>query len=269
MPGLVFWSYRELLLLCTLKNFRMCKFDGSRVLKRCLNALIAAIIMMHAPIGYAQQIPGYLTDEDLETAAVQTEAEKLFKSGNYTQAHYVYINELAPIGDKFAQYMLGFMNFYGLGVEEDHIRASAWYRLAAERNGPSFVAIREKVLDQFNETELQRSDQVFLELRKKYSDIAVRMWLVRRDFEAVSEVATGSRIGRTSSVVTVVRPRDGGSRSQAHELYQRSITKHMHEHLDHITATLRIPPVDTKLTKGKLEELEERVDVYLTQITDR
>ena len=240
-------------------------------MNRILTVVASAVCIIYAQGACAQRVSGFQVDEDLETATVQSTAESLFKSGRFEDAYYMYVNELAPIGDKYAQYMLGFMTYNGLGVEEDRIRASAWYRLAAERNAPGFVAIREQMLGELNESDLQRSDEAYLELRKKYSDIAVRMRLVRRDFEMASEIPTGSRIGSTSSSVTVIQFGNGGrtGSSKSHDSYTRSIRLRMQEHLDHITAALRIPPVDGNLTERQLQELEEKVSVYLAQISDR
>ena len=64
----------------------------------------------------------------METLRVQQKAEALFERGNYERAYFIYRNELAPIGDKYAQYMLGYMHLTGKGATEDRVAATAWYR---------------------------------------------------------------------------------------------------------------------------------------------
>ena len=72
--------------------------------------------------------------------------DELYERGEFERAYLIYRDELASIGDKYAQYMVGFMHLTGKGVDEDPVAASAWYRLAAERGTPEFVAVRDFLL---------------------------------------------------------------------------------------------------------------------------
>ena len=64
------------------------------VLTACL-ALPAAFAQDYSPSG------GYVTDA--MTLSVQEKAEELFQREDYERAHLIYLKELAPIGDKYAQ----------------------------------------------------------------------------------------------------------------------------------------------------------------------
>ena len=235
-----------------------------RNLNHKLIILFLAIAFGHAAPAIAQQSGGVLSvDLDSKTLSVQAKAEELFERGDYRRAHIIYLNDLAPIGDKYAQYMLGFMILRGLGVEQDPVLASAWYRLAAERGKPEeFVAIRDDVLGSLDAVDRRRSDDVYLGLRRAYSDIAISMREASEEFENVSQVSTGSRLGGTSSAITIVEPRTGGAQS-ADVLIIR--TQHrMQRHLDRITKTLGIDRIDAEtVTAGQLADLEEQVQEYV------
>ncbi|MDH3757613.1 MAG: SEL1-like repeat protein, partial [Gammaproteobacteria bacterium] len=167
------------------------------------------------------------------------------------------------IGDKYAQYMLGYMSLSGLGVEEDPVLASAWYRLAAERGEPEeFVRIRDDLLGSLDAPGRERSDQVLLDLRREYSDIAISMREARKEFENLSQVMTGTRLGDTSSAVTIVEPRAGNDLS-VDELNYR-IQRRMQRHLDNVTEKLGIERIDAKtVTAAEIEALEASVREHL------
>lgn len=107
-------------------------------------------------------------------------ADKLFEEGNYERAFFIYENDLAPIGDKYAQYMIGYMYLVGKGVPEDAVHASAWYRLAAERGYQPFSEASETLYASLSDQQREISDQAYQQLRQEYGD----MWIVRRMLEA-------------------------------------------------------------------------------------
>jgi hypothetical protein len=232
-----------------------------------LTVLFLAIAFGFGATAIAQQSGGMLNvDLDSKTLNVQAKAEELFERGDYRRAHIIYRNDLAPIGDKYAQYMLGFMILRGLGVEQDPVLASAWYRLAAERGEPEeFVAIRDEVLGSLDFADRGRADDVYLDLRREYSDIAISMREASEEFESLSQVSTGSHLGVTSSAITIVEPRTGVAQS-ADVLIIR--TQHrMQRHLDRITKTLGIDRIDAEtVTSGQLADLEEQVQEYVARI---
>lgn len=217
---------------------------------------------------FAQQSSGNLSvDLDARTLSVQAKAEELFDREQYRRAHVIYLNDLAPIGDKYAQYMLGFMSLGGLGVEQDPVLASAWYRLAAERGEPEeFVEIRDELIEQLDAVDKARSDATYLALRRDFSDIAISMREAREAFDDLSTVTTGSRLGSSpSSAVTIVEPRAGSSMSGDALIHRTQ--RRMQDHLNHITSKLGIDRIEAEtVTAGQLTDLEERVRAYIGRL---
>ncbi|MCH7820683.1 MAG: SEL1-like repeat protein [Proteobacteria bacterium] len=111
----------------------------------------------------------------------QEKVDSLFEKGDYERAMFIYKKELAPIGDKFAQYMVGYMHLAGKGVHADAIVASAWYRLAAERGNEQFVRVRDKLLALMNDEQRARSDSLFIELRRRMGDAVLISQLIKED----------------------------------------------------------------------------------------
>lgn len=233
-----------------------------------LKILVFLIAFGQVPDAGAQQSAGNLSVElDAKTLSVQAKAEDLFQREHYRRAHVIYLNDLAPIGDKYAQYMLGFMSLSGFGVEQDHVLASAWYRLAAERGEPEeFVAIRDELLEQLDAVDRQRSDAIYLQLRRKFSDIAISMREAREAFGDLGQVTTGSRLGNSpSSAVTIVEPRAGSSVSGDAHIYRTQ--RRMQDHLDYVTSRLGIDRIEAEtVTASMLSDLEARVEEYVSQL---
>ncbi len=234
-------------------------------LKICV-ALSACLALSGA---FAQDVSssgGYV--KDARILSIQDKAEELFEREDYKRAHIIYRNELAPIGDKYAQYMVGFMSMTGLGVHEDPVLASAWYRLAAERHTAEFIAVRDDLHRRLDTVEMERSDGIYLRLRREYSDIAVRMREVRKDYELLRSGPTGSRMGRSSSPVIIVKPREGSSMSM--DAYEHEVERRMQKHLDFIARALEIERVDAdQLGSTQLDGLEAQVMAYVSRIDDR
>jgi len=226
--------------------------------------LAVSIIIGHAAAAAAQQSASNLSvDLDARTLSVQAKAEELFQRGDYRRAYVIYRNDLAPIGDKYAQYMLGFMSLNGLGVEQDPALASAWYRLAAERGEPEeFVAIRDELLGQLDAENRARSDEMYLGLLREYSDVVISMREAREAFDVLRQVTTGSRLGSPASAVTIVEPSTGNIQSGDALIHR--MQRRMQDYLDHITRTLGIDRIEAEaLTAGELSALERQVQEYV------
>jgi TPR repeat protein len=112
---------------------------------------------------------------------LQDKADSAFAKGDYGQALEVYQKELAPLGDKYSQYMVGYMYLAGKGVQEDAILASAWYRLAAQRETEQYVRIRDSLLALCNDEQRSRSDQLYTSLRREMGDLILVAQLVESD----------------------------------------------------------------------------------------
>ena len=199
--------------------------------------------------------------------SLSEKAERLYREGHWERAHFIYINELAIYGDKYAQYMAGYMFLEGRGVEPDPVRASAWYRLAAESGAPEFIEVRDELLESLSEESLAASDSIYIELRKQYSDIVLALNLARQEREQLREGTTGSRLSTTSSSVTIVDPQSGSAISGSE--FERRIKARIKLRLDYITKVLGVAELDAELSNSEFEALAEQVDEYLQVIADR
>jgi hypothetical protein len=162
---------------------------------------------------YAQRSSELSADfPNTRTMAVQDKVDKIFDAGNFKRAFFIFKNELALLGDKYAQYMVGYMYQTSMGIEEDRITASAWYRLAAERGTPEFIAVRNQALRKLDDAEIRYSNARYKELRLAYCDLAVLLSSMKRDHKEL-EGRTGSRIQSSSSAMTVIETDRGTIRS--------------------------------------------------------
>lgn len=203
---------------------------------------------------------------DARTLRIQTKAEALYVSGEFKRAHFIYVNELAGRGDKYAQYMAGFMCLMGQGVPEDPIVASAWYRLSAEREAPEFMVVRDRLLQSFSPEQRARSDSHYLDLRKQYSDLVIVMKLVEEDLEKLRFETTGSRIPGRSTMVTMVDPNSGSTVSA--DYYRNRVLRLMQSRVDFITTQLDIDALDAELSGAEVAELWERINEYVAVVDD-
>lgn len=197
----------------------------------------------------------------------QAKAEDLYRSGHWERAYFIYVNDLAAVGDKYAQYMAGYMWLNGKGVSRDAVRASAWYRLAAERGDAGYVAVRDELLESMSESDLALSDEIFIALRKKYSDLVLALGHLRKERMALEERPTGSRLPGGSSLVTIVDPRTGQTITRSE--YERRIASSMKVRLDYITDKLDIDEVEPDMSNREFEDLVSQVETYLLKINDR
>ena len=202
------------------------------------------------------------TTVDAKTVRVQNKAEEVYSRTDYKRAFSIYINELAPIGDKYAQYMVGFMYLTGKGVEEDRIAASAWYRLAAERGTKEFVQVRDQMMRSLDDEDRAESDRMFIELRKEYGDLVLLTRAIREDYEHLKSF-TGSRISGGSSPVVVVQM--SGSTASGPDYYRR-IEERLQARLDYIAERTEVGIVDHDVHTFDIEEVEEKIDTYLGRI---
>ena len=226
--------------------------------------ILLFVVLAIAPVSVVQaQGRGF----DTSTLRLQAKADNLYRKGHWERAHFIYVNELAAKGDKYSQYMAGYMCMHGKGVERDKIRASAWYRLAAERDGPEFVAIRDQTLETMSEEEMLESDAIFLDLRQRYSDLVLMLDDIEEEREAMSETPTGSRLSGSSSAITVIDPATGDT--IARNEYLRRLEKRMQVKLDYLAEKLGSGPLDPDMSDGEFRELRDRVGEYLQAVNDR
>jgi len=226
--------------------------------------IFLALSMCLQPFVAAAQDPSSFPSVPMtsRTLQVQQQAEDVFERTDYKRAFFIYRNELAPIGDKYGQYMVGYMYLTGKGVEEDIVAASAWYRLAAERGIKEFMQTSDQLMDSLDDEQIALSDQQFIELRKKYGDLVLLIRAVRDDYELLRS-RTGSRLSGSSSMLTVVDPNSSGSvRSGAN--YYGSVEKRIEARLEFIAEHTSIEIID--LNSMNMSEIESRVNEQLEEL---
>lgn len=188
--------------------------------------------------------------------AVQEKVDKLFDAGDFKRAFFIYRNELAPLGDKYAQYMVGYMYQTGMGIEEDRITASAWYRLAAERGTPEFIAVRDQALRKLDDTEMRFSDARYKELRAEYCDLSVLLSSIKRDHKEL-EGRTGSRIQSSSSAMTVIETSRGTVRSGSD--YYGKIRQQLAFRVKLLAELGDFEDIETDIDKINIRDIEHKV----------
>ena len=208
-------------------------------LMKCINTLLIAVTLFVCAPAMAQWAEFPTGDLDARTMRIQAKVESLYERGDYKRAHFIYSNELARQGDKYAQYMTGYMYLMGQGVAKDPVKASAWYRIAAERRAPEFIAVRDQVLQSLNDEQRARSDELFVELRKEYSDLVIIMGLLVEDLKALKTASAGSQPS-------------GNAQTR----------------LDFITTRLDLDPIPAEQVERQVDVLWERVRDYLSAVDD-
>lgn len=197
---------------------------------------------------------------------IQDKAESLYERGDYRRAHIIYSDELARLGDKYAQYMAGYMYLMGQGVMEDPVMASGWYRLAAERDAPEFAKVRDQLLRSFDAEQRRRSDALYIELRKEYSDLALIMRLLEQDLEEMEEGTSGSRVSGRGSSAVIVYPRSG--MSVPADQHADRIIRSAQARLNFLVEELEIEPLELNMSHEELNGLRARVNEQLATIDD-
>jgi len=232
-----------------------------------LSVFVAVAFCLTAPGVFAQgtgPFPGSAVDS--KTRRVQERVEELFEEGEYERAHFIYRNELAPIGDKYAQYMVGYMYLTGIAVDEDPVLASAWYRLAAERSYKEFLNERDQLLKVFTDMDLIRSDELYLQLRQQYSDVVLLLAQIETDIDLMKS-GTGSRLSGGGGSVTIVDARSGSSISGVQFFGQ--IRRRTTARLKFMAQQLGRPDLNTNADDVDLDELKRIVREFTATITDR
>ena len=202
---------------------------------------------------------------DTKTLRVQDQAEEVYERTEYERAFFIYRNELVPIGDKYAQYMVGFMYLTGKGVEEDRVAGSAWYRLAAERGTKEFVAARDRLMALLDDEQTAASDRLFIELRKQYGDLVLMLQAMRREQEILRS-RTGSRVGSSDTMpMTIINVGRGGGSTTGPDYYGR-IERRMKARLDYLEQRTSIEIMDGNVGAADLDAIERQVSEQLSRL---
>jgi hypothetical protein len=195
--------------------------------KTLLSTLLSVLfVLLAGPLAAVadENFPGQ--EPDRRILRTQEKVDALFEKGDYERAMFIYREELAPRGDKYSHYMIGFMYLTGKGVPQDIVQASAWYRLAAERGHEVFVSARDELLAVFDDNARQHSDNAYRELRSQLSDVALLSGLIRVDLESFRrEILSRPEVMRNFQA-------SGGKSGRIWRL--ESIVEQMRERLDYL-----------------------------------
>ena len=237
-----------------MSNFRSRLTFYSAILV-CLQVSLAAA---QVPVGHPS-VP-----LDVKRLEVQDHANRVYERSDYKRAFFIYSNELAKLGDKYGQYMVGYMYLTGKGVEQDTLAASAWYRLAAERGVGQFIAVSDRLWLGLDVSQQARSDELFVQLRKRYGDLALVMKAARDDYDVLRS-RTGSRLGNNSSPLTIIDPNSALTSSQGADFYGK-IEKRIQARLNFVALYTGIEvDIDNPRTFS-MTSLEKQVDEFLDEL---
>jgi len=230
-----------------------------------LTFFVAVLVCLQVSLAAAQVLVSQRgVPLDVKRLEVQNHANQVYERSDYKRALFIYRNELAENGDKYGQYMVGYMYLTGKGVEEDRVLASAWYRLAAERGVDQYIAVSDRLWLSLNASQRSRSDQLFVQLRKQFGDLALVMQAARADYDLLRS-RTGSRLGVNTTALTVIDPNNATAPRLGVDYYGR-IEKRMQARLNFIAVYTGIEIVVDNPRSISMTRLEQQVDEYLDEL---
>ena len=208
-------------------------------------------------VTYAQTVkyfPGNAPDQRVQRT--QERVEELYMAGSFERALLIYEKDLAPLGDKYAQYMVGYMHLNGQGVDIDKSEALAWYRIASERGEPVLVRARNELTSAMNDAEIARANRSYIELWKSIGDTSLIMNLIRQDMNVLKE-RTGSRIAAAqgSGPSIVYKP----TGQMAGPNYYREIRLRLEARLTYIDTKVEVTDVALQPEYDEIQSLENQV----------
>lgn len=124
-----------------------------------------------------------------------------YNKEDYAKA-LAFFRKAAFYADKPSQAMIAEMLWNGRGIPQDRSAAYAWADLAAERNTPEMVALREAFWGELDEEGRRRALQAGEEIYARYGDDVAQprvLAALRRE----KSKRTGSRLGSTTANVKV------------------------------------------------------------------
>jgi hypothetical protein len=199
-----------------------------------------------------KQFPGAPLDE--RTLRTQERVEELYQQGEFARALMIFEEDLAPKGDKYAQYTIGYMHLNGQGVPSNRARALAWYRLAAERGAPALVEARDSLSAKLTDEEIAESSRIFAELWNDMGDNRILLDLILDDLSILKE-RTGTRIpGAVSGPLTVIDMSGSGA---ANERFYLEVEERLQTRLAYLKTNVEIIDIDTGDGNAVVQGLED------------
>jgi TPR repeat protein len=205
-----------------------------------------------------KNFPGVPPDE--RTMRAQERVEELYESGDYARAMLIYKQDLAPKGDKYAQYMVGYMYLTGQSVPRSKARALAWYRLAGERGEPAILQARDALIQQMSEPEVAESSVIFAELWKDMGDNRILLDLIHDDM-ALLKQRTGTRLANSSTPLTIINA-PGSVSDQFYKMAEERVRTRM----SYLESNVEIIDIARDRDDGIIESLENGVRTELSAL---
>ena len=224
-------------------------------------SLLAAFFCANTQAQTYRPFPGETMNK--RTLGTQERVEALYDSGEYKRALFIYERELAPLGDKYAQYMVGYMHLNAQSVSQDSVSALAWYRIAAERGEPALRQARDELIESMTAPEIAVSNRIFLDLWQSIGDTKLIMELIREDMNTLKR-RTGSRIrgAPTSGPALIYRP----SGELLPPNYYRDVRVRLETRLNFLEIKVEIKDVDVESDDEALKLLEQQVQSELAAL---
>ena len=221
-----------------------------------ISRLAAVLLLAVSMTAFSQDaFPGGEASRSILKA--QEKADLYFAKGKFDKAMSIYRVDLAPVGDKYSQFMIGYMYLAGKGVQEDAIMASAWYRLAAQRENAQYVRICDGLLALFNDEQLSRSDQLYVGLRQDMGDLTLVHKMIQNDMQILRR--------RTGSELFLQAEIERGDRRFKRDEFDAAVSRMVSriEYLERQMAVERTLEKSEKEVLTKLlDEAEKEVDAY-------
>jgi len=223
--------------------------------------LLAALLCANAQSQTYKPFPGQTMNK--RTLDTQERVEALYVAGDFDRALLIYEKELAPLGDKYAQYMVGYMHLNAHGVSRDKITALAWYRIAAERGEAVLQQARDELIETMTTAEVTVSNGMFLDLWQSIGDTRLIMELIREDMN-ILQTRTGSRIrgATTSGPALIYRP----SGELLPPNYYRDVRVRLAARLNYLEIKVEVRDLDVESDDEALKLLEQQVKTELAAL---
>ncbi|MEM6639948.1 MAG: SEL1-like repeat protein [Pseudomonadota bacterium] len=226
-------------------------FSRSRIAGLCV-AIAAMTVFASAPFAVAQDVsagdrPSFPVEPDTEyVARMKKDADQAFERKRYDRAFRMFRYGLAWRGDKYAQYMVGYMKFNGYGQPADPVRGAAWLKLARERGDDRKLnTVFKDAYERLDAQQKARADREFENLKKEYGDRRVLRRLIMADRRTLLR-ATGTRTGATDMLPVSVQLPNG--QSVPGSVYYGRIKDRMQRRLDYLSG---------RVSLGSFEVLDE------------
>ena len=239
--------------------------DGKHRIRFAALALIVAASVSAQSVDESShdRFPGDAVDS--RTLDTRRQVEELYSRGAFQRALLIYEKELAPIGDKYAQYMVGYMHLAGQGVPKDSATALAWYRLAAERGEPPLVKARDALQRKLGPDELARANDRFLELWQQYGDRKLLLELIADDLAILRErnASTLSEPAPRASIVSGYFGSEGG------EGFYERVRERLDRRMQYLESNRRLEDVGRLADSRALQRLESEIRQQVEALNQR